>query len=201
MNNYKDLNDYEVMYMIGEASEDAANLLFDKYQPIVEKYAKEYYNYGKKLGLEYQDFVQEGYLGLYSAIKNYTDDKSTLFYTYVIICIKSKMSNLIKRHSTKKNYLLNNSISLHYNYDDKGSELINHIIDEKAIIPEIEVEDMEIIEVFKKIIYDLDLLNGSILELKYNGFNNREISELLDISTSRVSYILRYIRKNLEFYR
>ena len=201
MNNYKDLNDYEVMYMIGEKSEDATNLLFNKYKPIVEKYAKEYYAYGRNLGLEYQDFIQEGYLGLYVATRNYTDSKSCLFYTYVLICIKSRMGNLIRRNSTKKNYALNNSVSLYSNIDDSSKELIDYISDDKAILPDIALGYNEFIESLKNIIYNLDLDKASILELKYNGFNNREIAKLLDISTSKVSYALSFIRKKLDYYR
>ena len=199
MKNYKDLNDYEVMYMIGEKSDDATNLLFEKYKPVIEKYAKEYYNYGKNLGLEYQDFVQEGYLGLYKATQNYTDNRNSIFYTYVMICIKSSMSNLIRTNSSKKNYILNNSISLFHSMDDNNLELINYISDNSAVLPDEEMENCEVILAFKKKIYELDLLKGSILELRYNGFNNREISKLLNLSTSRVSYIIRDLRKKLEF--
>lgn len=187
--------------MIGEKSDDATNLLFEKYKPIILKLAIEYYKYGRNFGLEYQDFIQEGYLGLASAIRNYSDNKNILFYTYALICIRSKMSNLIRRSSTNKNYALNSSLSLFSAVDDTSKELIDCVSDNNAVMPDIELEKGEVINKLKNTIYDLDLLKGSILELKYNGFSNKEIAKLLNITTSKVSYILLFVRKKLEFYR
>ena len=41
METYRDLNDYEIMYMI-EENDEAKDLLFDKYRPIVVNIAKNY---------------------------------------------------------------------------------------------------------------------------------------------------------------
>ena len=201
MKEYKDFNDYEVVYMIGEKSEDATNLLFNKYKPVISKIAHEYYRYGKNLGLEYQDFIQEGYLGLSSAIKNYSDAKNILFYTYALICIKRKMGNLLRRSSTKKNYALNSSVSLYSTVDQTDKELIDYLIDENALLPDYELECSEEINKLKYLLYEFDLLKSSVLELKYNGFTNREIAKLLEISASKVSYILLFVRKKLNYYR
>ena len=37
--NYKNINDYEVLYMIRENSDDARDLIFQKYSPIIKKIA------------------------------------------------------------------------------------------------------------------------------------------------------------------
>lgn len=200
MKDYCDLNDYEVIYMIGEKSDDATNLLFEKYKPVVNKIAKEYYQYGKNLGLEYQDFIQEGYLGLNAAIKNYTEDKNCLFYTYANICIRSKLGNLLRCNDTLKNYALNNSISL-YSDNDMGKDLIDYISDPNQISPDIEFDKKEFISKLNKIIYDLDIDKAAVLELKYNGFTNQEIAKLLDSNRKTITRIITLLKKKLGYYR
>ena len=142
MKEYLDLNDYELMYMISENDEDAKEIMFKKYQPIVYKFAKKYYQIGKNYGLELDDVIQEGYVGLYIAINNYKEDKNCLFYTYASITIASKLKNLIKTHSTNKHLALNNYISLNSYVDNEecDSELVDFIEDSKEVLPDVEAE-------------------------------------------------------------
>ena len=51
-----------------------------------------------------------------------------------------------------------------------------------------------------EIINKLPIEYSSVLELKMNGFNYREISTLLDIPSSTVEYRIRRIRKEINQY-
>lgn len=197
MNNYKDLNDYEIMYMISENDEDATNLLFTKYKPLIIKMAKEYYNKSGNCGLELDDFIQEGYCALFSAIKQYNVNKKNLFYTYVIVCIKRKMHNLIVRNANYKNMALNDSVSLYHNVNDTSLSLIDIIDDKKALKPDVEVVNLEFENAIKKMLYDLDFNDSIICELKLNGFTNKDIVALLDIGYGSLNRPLSYLKKNL----
>ena len=152
---YKDLNDYEIMYMISENDEDATNLLFTKYKPIILKLAKDYYKYAKNCGLELDDFIQEGYYALFCAMKNYTENKKSLFYTYAIICIRSKMKNLIVTNTTDRNKLLNESISIYDNIANTTKAIADVISDSKALNPYMEIENVEFYNDIKNIIYHI----------------------------------------------
>ena len=66
---YKDINDYYLVDLICENDEISYGILFDKYKPLIRKIAsKFYYNYND-YGYEFDDFVQEGYVGFYKALK------------------------------------------------------------------------------------------------------------------------------------
>ena len=56
--NYKNVNDYELMYRIKEKDDEAFEMLFNKYEPIIIGIAKKYSSYTKKYGVEflYRDF-------------------------------------------------------------------------------------------------------------------------------------------------
>lgn len=68
---YKDLNDYEVVYMVKENDDDAREIIFNKYIPIVKKIASNYLAYAKLARIEYDDLVQEGLIALNVAINRY----------------------------------------------------------------------------------------------------------------------------------
>ena len=67
---YKDINDYYLIDMICENDELSYGMLFDKYRPLIKKIASNFYRNYKNYGYEYDDFLQEGYLGFYKALKN-----------------------------------------------------------------------------------------------------------------------------------
>ena len=196
MKTYDDLNDYEIMYLVSENDESAKELIVSKYKPIVYKIASKYFHLAKKSGLELDDLIQEGYVGLYYAMRNYTDNKNALFYTYSTIVIENKISNLVKISQAKKNLTLNSSISLDKECDlENGTSLFELIKDEKAILPDKEIEYRELMMKIKNIIYELDVEQGSVLELKFNGFSNGDIASLLKLNKRNVSNILTNIKK------
>ena len=197
MGNYKNLNDYEIMYMISENNDDATNLLFTKYKPLIISMAKEYYSKGKRYGLELDDFIQEGYYGLFCAIRQYNTDKNNLFYTYLLVCIRSKMNNLIIKNSSNRQMVLNNSISIYDSAGDNDLSLIDVISDKKATIPDIRVEEFELESSIKKVLYSLDFDDSIVCELKLNGFTSKDISSLLGISLKCVYNSVLLLKKNL----
>ena len=117
---YKDYNDQELLYLISEGNEDANNILFDKYKPIIDIKLKKYLNFGKKIGLDYNDLFQEGLVGLSEAIVSYKNNKETKFSSFASLCIERQLSSLISSYNRKKYIYLNESCSLDTIIDDKG---------------------------------------------------------------------------------
>lgn len=99
---YKKVNDYEVMYMISENDDASRELLFKKYLPIVSKISSKYLAFAKKLGIEFDDLLQEGMIALNSAISNFDDSNGVLFYTYASVCIERHIITYCKRANNKK---------------------------------------------------------------------------------------------------
>ncbi len=197
MGTYRDLNDYELMYMV-EENDDAKELLFDKYKPIVKKMASKYRLEASKVGLEVEDLIQEGYIGLISAIKNYNPDDDALFYTYAVISIKSKLLNCIRMSSCKKHYCLNQSISLSKPISvDSDLIILDFIEDTNTEIPDLVVYENQISSLLKDSLYNLEITAAGILELTMNGFSNGDIAILLGVSNKTVYNYLFKIRKKI----
>jgi len=89
--NYKDYNDYELINYIRENSEEANEILFEKYKPMIVNLATKMVNYSPNLGLEINDLIQEGMLGLNTAINSFDENDETSFYTYAKTCIERKI--------------------------------------------------------------------------------------------------------------
>lgn len=195
--NYKDVNDYEMLYLIGEKDEEAERILYGKYRNLIIKLVPKFLPYVTSRGGEFDDLVQEGYIGLYSAIKNYEAGNKTLFYTFARICIERQMSTYCRRLSSCKQEVLNYSYSLDVKLDDVRdpfSEVIASSVDDPcdALIVSGYVE--KIIEFKNSLSFDMAM----IFELRFNGFSYQEICSLLDIKKSKVDSALSQIRLKLK---
>lgn len=191
---YKDIDDYELIYLIEESNEQALNILYDKYKPIIDLKAKKYLKYGKKIGLEYQDLFQEGMLGLSEAINSFKDDKKAQFKTFANLCIERQIFSLLKKASRKKHALLNDSMSLDESINENENTLLD-IFFEEGTDPSEMVEFKENKrELFKKIYQVLTPLEREVFDLKTNNFDYKEISQLLNKSYKSIDSAIQRIR-------
>ncbi|NLC78240.1 MAG: RNA polymerase subunit sigma-70, partial [Ruminococcaceae bacterium] len=66
----------------------------------------------KIAGLEKDDLVQEGLIGLFKAINSYDKQLGTAFSTYAITCINNCINTAVKQAARKKHLPLNSYLSL-----------------------------------------------------------------------------------------
>ena len=168
---YKDFNDYELLSYIAEGNEDANNIIIKKYEPLINKIASKMLPYCKNNGLDLNDLVQEGMIGLNHAIDKYHEMGNTLFYTYAQKCIQRKIISVVISSNRNKNKILNESIS----YDD-DENLIMKFIKDSSFNPEEAMIDEELGNDLKdKITSSLTDLEEQVFTLLINGFKYKEI--------------------------
>lgn len=189
---YKNINDYELIYQIRENDEVAYNVLFDKYSFIVNKLAYEYYLKNKNIGIEYDDLCQEGFYAIAMALKDYNQD-SSLFYTYVSICVRREMERLIKFHRRNKQMILSDAISINTNIGNDNSLFLEDVISSGISSEDVFMSDYrcEMLLMYK---HELSFEESLVYELKFNRFSNKEISLLLDLPYKKVDNYLRKIK-------
>lgn len=189
---YKNVNDYELVYQIRENDEIAYNVLFDKYSFIVNKLAYEYYLKNKNIGIEYEELCQEGFYAIAMALKDYNQD-SSLFYTYVSICVKREMERLIKFYRRNKQMILNDSISINTTIGNDDSLFLEDVISSGISSEDVFMSDYryEKLQMYK---HELAFEESLVYELKFNKFSNKEISALLDLPYKKVDNYLRKIK-------
>jgi len=179
-------NDYELVSMVCEQDENAFCILLKKYEPLIYRISSFYAKKYQFLKLEFEDFVQEGRLAIYSAAANFNHGKDVLFYTYALTSIHSKMKNLIRHACTNKNIVLSLATEIDENDSFFGA-------DERDLLSEIFFQDLLIS--FKN---NLSFLEAQIFELRIHSFSYREISSLLEVENHRIVYLMAGIRKKLK---
>lgn len=191
---YRDYNDNELLYLIKDSSEEAHEILYKKYEPIISIKVKKYVNIAKRIGLEYNDLFQEGLIGLSEAIKSYKDNRETSFSSFANICIERKIISSLERFNSKKNSALNESFSLDAPDDINGKTVIDKLYDLKED-PGMEIVNNESAkDLFDLLNKELSPFEKTVFELKLNGLDYKEIALLLEKSYKSVDGALQRIK-------
>lgn len=189
--NYKNINDYEILYLVSEDKDSNYDILFQKYLPIIKSISSKYFPFASNHGVEYQDLVQEGFLALNNAITTYQDNEKTIFYTYACVCIERHLATYCRSLAAQKHQILNMAIP-----DDLYS--CNFIKDDSEVSSFYEFHPLELYPFIVKVMYSFDLVTRCVFELRFNGFSYLEISKLLEISVSTVDSRLSKARKIMQ---
>ena len=191
--NYHDYNDFELLSYIEEINEEANEIIFKKYEPLITSFASKMYRYCKNSGVELNDLIQEGRLGLNIAINSYDSDKKNIFYTYARTCIERKIITMVLQTKRLKNRHLNESISLEFAEDEKYK--VESIVADNRLNPEKQIMDYEnekeLIDSIKGVLTDFE---QQVFELKLASFSYREIAEILEKDLKSIDNAIQRIR-------
>ena len=195
----KEYNDYELLYYISEKNEDASDILLKKYDPLIISIAKNLYKSIEGTGIEISDLIQEGRLGLFNASDTFSESKDTLFYTYAKTCIERKMYDLIKSINRNKNKILNNSIPIEID-DEKGEyKSLDYLLkDDKENPEKLLIEEENKTEKFDIINSKLNEFEIRVLELKLDGYDNKEIASITNTDYKKIDNTLQRIKQKLK---
>ena len=160
--NYKDFNDYELLDHIYSCNEDANEIMIYKYRPLTVNLAKKLIKYCNG-GIDLNDLIQEGLVGLNEAVNSFREDKETNFGTYAKLCIERRMYSLVKSTRTYKNKILNESISLE---DEDENNIDTFLVDNRTNPSEMVEENDYQEKVLIELNNQLTDLEKQVFELK-----------------------------------
>lgn len=195
---YKEHNDYELLYLVSENNEDAKDIFFKKYKPVVEMKAKRLYPYVKNKGYELSDLIQEGMIGLSQAINDYKEQKNVQFATFASVCIERQISTFVRNITRQKHKILNDSVSIDSTTDKKGRPLMEIIFDDKNRNPEDSLiessEESELKEKVKKVLSEKEY---EVFGLRMQGFSYQEMACLLNTTTKAIDGTMSRIKNKI----
>jgi len=105
-------NDYELVFLAQEGNEDAINLIYQKYKPIIVKKSKNAIVFASHHGIEINDIMQEAFIGLEEAIRNFSQDTEATFYTFATLCIDRQIASYLRKMTSGKDRILNEAITI-----------------------------------------------------------------------------------------
>lgn len=197
--NYRDYNDFELLSYIAEQNEEASEVLFEKYRPLIVATANRLYYYCKNTGLELNDLIQEGMLGLNLAMTSFDDSKDTSFYTYAKKCIERKIISLVVGSRRLKHKFLNDSLSFELTDSDNETYTFEKSLEDNSYNPEkILLNSERAEELIKKVSDELTDFEVQVFELKLNGFDYKEIAEILDKDSKSIDNALQRIKNKIK---
>ena len=196
--NYDEINDYEVLSMVAD-NEDATELLFKKYKPLIVGLAKKIYNNNQNTGFYLNDLIQEGMIGFSTAINTFDENKDTTFFTYAKTCIERRLISLIKSASRLKHQILNESYSVEDLAQDNKS--LENLLEDSTSNPENKIiDDENTNELIRNIQKQLTPLESAVFELKISGFTYREIADILDKDSKSIDNAISRIKTKVQKY-
>lgn len=189
------MTDEELVALSQKGDESAENEILEKYKDTVVKISRGYFIIGGEL----EDIIQEGMIGLYKAIKNFSKNKNATFKTFAIMCIKHQIQTAIKKANTKKNLPLSNSVSLQ-SFSEKSEEdeflPVNLIFqvspDEKIINRE---NYKYLVSAIKK---TLSKKEFEVLKYYLRGYTYKEIADFLNLNQKSIDNSLSRIKNKLK---
>ena len=183
-------NDFELVSLIRENNEEAREILYNKYKPIiVKKSTDQIYKLGS-YGMEINDLIQEGYIGLDNAINCFNEKENTSFYTFALLCIDRQIITYIKKNTNNKAMVLNDAINL----DDGKEYLFRDNTDIEGSF--INKEDAK--EFINLICDSLSDIEKKVFSLKLEGNDIGEITNILNKNTKVIYNTLHRIKYKIK---
>ena len=146
-------------------------------------------------GGDSEDLIQEGMLGLLSAIREFDPQKGASFKTYAEICIRNRIQSAIRSASRKKHAPLNDGVSLDEVLSDEtqslGTQYFQRSPEEQVLARETE---NEFITAYSQ---RLSKFESQILSLYLDGLSYQEMAVITRRDVKAVDNAVQRIRKKL----
>lgn len=180
------MKDEQLLLQINNGNEDAMDILLSRYFSLVKYRVRQYYLSGG----EDEDLLQEGYIGLFKAVRTYDRSKSDTFYPFAKMCIENQLRTAVTASNRKKHLPLNTSVSMD---DDERHEFQSQEGNPEHIIlaKERDADRAEKIEA------RLSKFEKKVILLYLDGLSYTEIAEQLEKKPKSIDNAIQRIKKKL----
>ncbi|MCX4362910.1 MAG: sigma-70 family RNA polymerase sigma factor [Clostridia bacterium] len=177
-------DDMQLIKQYREGDESVVEELMEKHKGLVNSIARGFF----LKGLDNDDIVQEGMIGLFKAVVTYNLNGEIAFSTYAHECIRNRILDCIRNGTRLKNKALSDSVPISsVEETDSGS-----LTPEEIAINAEELETLKLI-----IVTALTDEERKILNMYYDGKSYGEIAEVLGKNAKYVDNNLQKIRRKI----
>jgi len=190
MSGMDDRTSLELLQKAAMGDSAAEETLVSEYVQLVRACARPFF----LAGGDSEDLIQEGMLGLLSAVRTFDPSKGVKFATYAEFCVKRRIYSAIRSASGYKHTPLNSYISLESPQLDESNTQSAYFLRD----PEDFVIARESAQEVEKLLYGaLSRFESGVLELYLNGMSYKDMALQLDKSSKSVDNAVQRIRKKL----
>jgi len=197
--NYKDLSDSELFMLVNEENEEAKDLLYEKYQHIIDIVIKKYSYVATRMGIDYKELYSEALVGFSDALANFQDDKDASLSTFISLCINRRLQKAIVKAGTTKNKVMQESYSLDHVYEQFGLPLVEMISDNNENDP---LSNMTKKETYEELLTEIKkTLSESeyeVFSLMVNNLDYNAIALILDKTPKQIDNTMQRIKHKIK---
>ena len=187
---FQSLSDEELCQQISNGCREAEDELVLRYGQLVRACARPLF----LAGGDSEDLIQEGMLGLLTAIRGFDLRRDTAFRTYAEICIRSRLITAVRAAQGGKHSPLNHSISFEPPlFDGTNAHLFSSVESPEDVI----IGREELKERLDALKGQLSELEANILPLYLNGLSCGEIAKQVGRSQKSVDNAIQRIRRKV----
>ncbi len=187
----------DVIALAKQGSGDATEYLLRKYQGLVEAKAKSYF----LMGAEREDVIQEGMIGLFKAIRDFSTRRFGGFRKFAALCVTRQIISAVKCASRRKHSALNAYVSMDAPpaEGDEEARLQEILASDASRSPEAAVTGRELQRrVNGEMDRSLSALEHEVLRQYLRGHSYRDIARRLGANVKQVDNALQRAKKKLE---
>ncbi len=136
-------------------------------------------------GLEFDDAVQEGLIGLFAALNTFCRDRGVPFSAYAGACVQNAITSAVRAAQRKKHAPLNTSVPYTEQESIPGPE-------------ELLVQSERYTQTMQSIDTRLSAMEKQVLALLLDGCSYSEIAKRMEITEKAVDNALHRVRQKLK---
>ena len=195
--NFTSFSDEELVILAQQGDDRALDFLLSKYFVYVRSKSLSYYI----VGADRDDIIQEGMIGLFKAVRDFSSERGVTFKTFADVCVTRQIITAVKNASRQKHAPLNFYVSLNKSVsDDESDSTLGEILEHgKNLNPEeilIKKEDRDILgSEMQKL---LSPFESRVLSLYLQGNSYLTIGKIVDKDPKSVDNALQRIKKKFE---
>lgn len=181
-----------------KTEEEIKDILYDKYKYIVDILMRKYHNIAINLNIDLHELEQEASFAFTDAINSYQSDKNAKLSTFISLCVDRRIKKIIKKNTSEKAKILNNTYSLDYDYNEEGTTLKDLISDDRVNDPLNKLaEEQDYEELIHKIKEALSSSEYEVFKLYSNGFDYQTIALLTNKNAKQIDNTIQRIKHKI----
>lgn len=195
LSKYDSMPDDKLVFLAKSGDENAINFIMDKYNNIVNMKAGRFF----AAGIEKDDIIQEGMIGLYKAIQSYDTNKQNSFKSFANMCIERQLITVVKSANRQKNFPLNSAFSLNSPIYDEGDSDAMEILDMKLVEDPLEtIANKEYLtQMENRIDQNLSDFEKKVFVHYKQGKSYNDIAKEMNTKTKSIDTALQRIKKKV----
>ena len=198
LESFSSFSDEKLVILAQKGNDKAFDYLLDKYRVFVKNKSLSYFI----AGADRDDIIQEGMIGLFKAVRDFTPEREVLFKTFADVCVTRQIITAVKNASRQKHAPLNFYVSLNKSVlgeENDDSTLLDVVGRSETLNPEEIIINKEKVDTLGiKMNQSLSKFELLVVSLYLEGYSYVQIAKLLGKDTKSIDNALQRIKRKFE---